>query len=100
MTEHRNILANLFSECWKDEALKARFIQDPKTVLAEHGLNVPEGVDVNVLENTDNVVHITLPMSPANMHELSDEELGSAAGGSIDSCGKHSNCTLPDGWAC
>ena len=82
MTEERNKLAGLFAACWKDEALKARFQSDPKAVLAEYGMDVPDGIDVNVVENSDNTVHITMPQSPAGASELSDEELASAAGGS------------------
>ena len=81
MTEHRKKLAALFAACWKDEALKARFLSDPKAVLAEYGIDVPDGIDVNVVENTDNTVHITMPMAPAGAGELSDEELTNAAGG-------------------
>ena len=33
MTESKHSLATLFAACWKDEALKARFIADPKAVL-------------------------------------------------------------------
>ena len=33
MTEKKNQLASLFAACWKDEALKARFMSDPKAVL-------------------------------------------------------------------
>ena len=40
MTEQKNALARLFAACWKDEALKARFMADPKAVLKEHGLGV------------------------------------------------------------
>ena len=29
MTEQRNKMAELFAACWKDEALKARFMSDP-----------------------------------------------------------------------
>ena len=39
MTEQRNALAQLFAACWKDEALKARFMSDPKAVLAEHDID-------------------------------------------------------------
>ena len=81
MTEQRNQLADLFAACWKDEALKQRFMNDPKAVLAEYGMDVPDGIAVNVVENTDNTVHITLPMAPDGGVELSDEELSSAAGG-------------------
>jgi hypothetical protein len=50
-------------------------------VLAEHGMDVPEGINVNVVENTDNTVHVTLPAAPTANGDLSDEELANAAGG-------------------
>ena len=81
MTEQRNALAQLFAACWKDEALKARFLSDPKAVLTEYGIDVPDGMAVNVVENSDNTVHITMPQAPSGTGELSDEELAGAAGG-------------------
>ena len=81
MTEERNALTDLLAACWKDDALKARFMADPKAVLAERGIEMPEGMDVNVVENSDNTVHITLPVPPDGHAELSDEELAGAAGG-------------------
>ena len=81
MTEKKNALARLFAACWKDEALKARFMADPKAVLKEHGLDVPDNLDVKVVENADDCVHITLPAPPAGDMDLSDDELSNAAGG-------------------
>jgi hypothetical protein len=81
MTEERNALAKVFAACWKDEALKARFMADPKAVLAEYNMPVPDGMDVNVVENSDNCVHITMPVAPVGHQDLSDEELSAAAGG-------------------
>ncbi len=81
MTEEKNKLAELFAACWKDEALKARFMADPKAVLAEYGMPVPDGMDVKVVENADDCVHITLPAPPAGDNDLSDDELSNAAGG-------------------
>ena len=81
MTEQRNAMAELFAACWKDEALKARFMSDPKAVLAERGIDVPDNIDVNVVENSDNTVHITMPKAPDGAVDLSDEELASAAAG-------------------
>ncbi len=83
MTEERNQLAELFAACWKDDALKQRFLSDPHAVLAEHGMDVPEGINVNVVENTDNTVHVTLPAAPVGHAELSDEELENADGGFV-----------------
>jgi hypothetical protein len=56
-------------------------MSDPKAVLAEHGMDVPDGMDVKVVENADNTVHITMPAPPTGHLELSDEELSNAAGG-------------------
>ena len=81
MTEQKNALAQLFAACWKDEALKARFMSDPKAVLAEYDMPVPGGIDVKVVENADDCVHITLPAAPAGSGDLSDDELSNAAGG-------------------
>ena len=86
MTEHRNQLAELFAACWKDEALKGRFMADPKAVLTEYGMDVPDGIDVNVVENSDNTVHITMPAAPTGAANLSDEELANVAGGRIKLC--------------
>ena len=82
MTEQKNQLTSLFAACWKDEALKARFMSDPKAVLAERGIDAPDGFDVKVVENSDSMTHITIPMSP-ELHKgrLSDEELSQAASG-------------------
>ena len=79
MTEQRNQLADLFVACWKDEAVKQRFMAYPKAVLAEHGMPVPDGIDVTIVENTDSCVHITLPIKPSG--DLTDDELSNAAGG-------------------
>ena len=89
MTEQKDMLAELFAACWKDEALKARFMADPKTVLKEHGLDVPEDLDVKVVENADDCVHITLPAPPAGDMDLSDDELSNAAGGNEDPIAHH-----------
>ena len=87
MTQENNKLAELFAACWKDEALKARFMADPKAVLAEYEMDVPDGIDVKVVENADDRVHITLPAPPAGDGDLSDDELSNAAGGCGESWG-------------
>ena len=94
MTEQRNALAQVFAACWKDEELKARFMADPKAVLAEFDMDVPDGVDVKVVENSDNCVHITMPQAPAGAGELSDEELADVAGGRTVMGDAHDNAFI------
>ena len=86
MTEQKNALARIFATCWKDEAFKARFMSDPKGVLKEHGLDVPDSIDVKVVENMDDCVHITLPTPPVGDQDLSDDDLRNAAGGTGFTC--------------
>ena len=81
MTEERNKLAELFAACWKDEELKARFMRDPNAVFEEFEMPVPDGMKINVVENSDTTVHITIPAPPSQMSELTDEQMASAAAG-------------------
>ena len=81
MTEQKNSLAQLFAARGKNEASKAGFLADPKAVLAEYDMPVPDNLDVKVVENADDCVKITLPAPPVGDMDLSDEELSNAAGG-------------------
>ena len=67
------------AKAWQDEGFKQRLLSDPQGALAEHGIEVPAGQQVRVVENTDQVVHLVLPPKP---RDLSDEQLDQAAGGS------------------
>ena len=89
MTEDRNKLTKLFADCWKDADLKARFMSDPKAVFTEYGMTVPDGLEIKVLENEDDKVHITIPVTPEGIESLSDQELTHVAGGSY----ANANCT-------
>ena len=60
-------------------------MSDPKAVLAEHGMAVPDGMTAKGPENNDNTAHRTMPMAPQGHSELSDVELSHAAGGAA--CG-------------
>ena len=66
------------ARAWRDEAFKQRLQADPAGVLREHGIAVPAGQQVRVVENTDQVMHLVLPPKP---RDLSDEQLDQVAGG-------------------
>jgi hypothetical protein len=77
----------LVARAWSDPALKAKLLADPAAVLKAEGVGVPPGVTVKVVENTDQVVHLVLPLRPAPA-DLSEEELRAVTSGN---CGV-SNC--------
>jgi hypothetical protein len=85
-------LGKLISQCCADEAFKQRFIAEPAAVMKEAGLEVPEGVEFIVVENTDKVNYILLPVMPG---ELSDKLLNAVVGGHND---PSSTETSEGGW--
>jgi hypothetical protein len=62
---HGKKVAQFFARAWRDEALKSQLKSDPKGTLRAHGFNVPDDVDVRVLEDTSTVRHVVLPAPPA-----------------------------------
>ena len=69
----------IVSRAWADEGFKKRLLADPAAVLQEQGVALPPGVTVRVVEDTDQVMHLTLPARPAG--ELAEEALAGVAGG-------------------
>jgi hypothetical protein len=72
--------SQLVARAWADPAFKAKLIADPAGVLKENGLTPPAGLQLKLVENTDKVLHLVLPVKPAPQ-ELSEEELHRVAGG-------------------
>lgn len=71
--------AQFMAKVWSDPQFKQRLVQDPAGVMREQGIEVPQGIDVRVVENTENVFYLVLPPRPSE--EISDEQLESVAGG-------------------
>ncbi|MGE5398635.1 MAG: NHLP leader peptide family RiPP precursor [Chitinophagales bacterium] len=78
--EQAEKMGKIISQCWTDEAFKKRFIADPATVMKEVGMELPAGVEFQVVENTDQVKYILLP---PKQDELNDEQLDEVTGGSV-----------------
>jgi hypothetical protein len=82
--EQQNVQWNqLIARAWRDEAFRQRLLTDPAAVLREQELEVPPGVQLRVLEDTDQVIHLVVPRKPALLGQVSDEELASVAGGKL-----------------
>jgi hypothetical protein len=71
--------SQLVAQAWADEKLKQRLTDSPAAVLQEHGIEVPTGVEIRVVENTDKICYLTLPARPSD--ELTPSQLSSVAGG-------------------
>ncbi len=81
----------IVAKAWADEDFKNRLISNPKTVMREHGLELPAS-EVRVIEDTQEIRHFILPASPTG--ELLEEELSPAAGADSFSgiCGRCGRC--------
>jgi hypothetical protein len=72
----------IIAKAWRDPAFKAELLANPAASLKAEGIDVPAGMAVTVVENTDKHFHLVLPPAPTD--ELSDEALDAVAGGLLD----------------
>jgi len=72
----------LVQKCWKDPVFRKEVVRDPKSMLEKHiGQKLPEQVKIFIHEEDANTLHLSIPPAPANLTELSDEDLQKVAGG-------------------
>jgi hypothetical protein len=82
--------SQIVARAWCDEAIMKRLLSDPRAVLAEHNLELPEdmeidvveGTEVKVVSDTDKLRQFILPVTPPC--DLTEEEL---IGGAVAWCG-------------
>ena len=60
---------------YKDHAYRARAVIEPRAVLNEFGVNIPESVDVRVWDSSAEQRYLVLPMRPAGTEAMSEEQL-------------------------
>jgi nitrile hydratase len=60
---------------YKDPAYRSRIVREPAAVLAEFGLELGEGVAIQVFDSSSEVRYMVLPLRPAGTDGLPEEEL-------------------------
>jgi hypothetical protein len=69
-------------KAWEDENFKKNLMEKPHQAIAQIGVNVPEKIDIKVVEESAGVLYLVLPVNPETLAgELSDENLDGVAGG-------------------
>ena len=76
--EQAKKMNQIIAKCWADDAFKAKLLADPAATLKAEGAEVPAGLTVKAVENTDQVFHLVIPAKPT---DLSDEDLDKVAAG-------------------
>ena len=74
--------SQIVAEAWANAAFKKRLLADPAAALKEQGIDVPQGVQVKVVQDTAGLRHLVLPCGVEG-GELSEEALAHAAGGML-----------------
>ncbi len=93
-TDPREAQRRLIRRSLEDESFREELLRDPKAALAgEIGTSLPEEVEVRVVEDTHDTVHLVLPpRSVGQSGELSEEDLDAIAGGTIGPTSPPSTC--------
>ena len=60
---------------YKSAAYRSRAVIEPRAVLREFGLDLPDSVEVRVWDSTAEVRYLVLPERPARAENMSEEEL-------------------------
>ncbi|MBF0327854.1 MAG: NHLP leader peptide family RiPP precursor [Nitrospirae bacterium] len=81
--EHGKKMTEVVCKAWLDESFKAKLMSAPHATLKEHGINVPVGKTVKVVEDTDDIIHIHVPKRP---NYVDDEDLQKVVEGNIIFC--------------
>ena len=75
-------VANAVRKSCLDRQFKDRLQEQPAETLRAEGYHVPPGMEVEVLQDTDETLHLVLPFNAmSSKTELSDAELSSVVGG-------------------
>jgi len=71
------------TKAWQDENFKKDLMEKPHQAIAQIGINVPEKIEIRVVEESAKVLYLVLPVNPEGLtDELTDENLEDVAGGS------------------
>jgi nitrile hydratase len=60
---------------YKSPPYRSRAVIDPRGVLTEFGVTLPEKTKVSVWDSTAEIRYLVIPMRPANTEGLSEDEL-------------------------
>ena len=60
---------------YKSYAYRSRLVREPRTVLREFGLDLPESIEVRVWDSNSDIRYMVLPARPAGTEHLREDEL-------------------------
>jgi hypothetical protein len=74
MTQQSMNMAQIVTRAWEDPAFKQELLNNPKAVLAEAGVEVPDNVDLKILEETPNNLYLIVPKEAVSETAVEEEK--------------------------
>ena len=81
MPTDKEIVDQVIAKSLEDDQFKNRFIDDPKGVLREAGMEVRDELSIKVLQASPTEAYVILPSPMVPSNELFEEDLLSVTGG-------------------
>jgi len=69
------VLLGIPPDWYKSRNYRSRMVREPRTVLAEFGLKIPDQVTIRVHDSTADMRYMVLPMRPAGTEGLTEQQL-------------------------
>ncbi len=67
-----HVWKTVVSRAWTNDEFRQELLTNPNKVLAEHGYQIPHGVQFKIVEDSSGERHLTLPSKPDINLEVSD----------------------------
>ena len=66
----KSIWPQIVGQAWADETFRDRLIADPRGTLAEYGITLGDGQEVEILTDTPEKTYLVLPAKPLDLDDL------------------------------
>ncbi len=73
--------AAIIAHAWKNPEFKAKLLKNPRAAFKEMGVDLPQEIDLRIVEEKGNTFTFVLPRAVVNAREFTEEELRKLAGG-------------------
>ncbi|MEP0894955.1 NHLP leader peptide family RiPP precursor [Leptolyngbya boryana FACHB-1624] len=79
-----DVESQLIAQATRDAEFRDRLIANPKAVLAEQGITIPDDVQIQILQESARQYYLILPVvEVSDATKLSEQELETVAGGGM-----------------
>ncbi len=86
-TDLKEVWPRVVAQSWSDAEYKSRVLNDPRQVLTEAGVNVPDDIELSVSDGGQSKVYLVIPEMPEQTDaQIDDESLESLSGGARGIC--------------